>query len=37
MFWTLFIETATTIVLVVGLSWIIYKAFTRQSTMGDDN
>ena len=36
MFWNLFVETAITIVLVVALSWLIYKAFTRQNTMGDD-
>lgn len=36
MFWKIFFETATTIVLIVLLSWLIYKLFTRQSSAGDD-
>lgn len=36
MFWKIFFETATAIVLIVLLSWLIYKLLTRQSPAGDD-
>jgi len=35
MFWNIFVETAAMIVTIVLLSWLIFKAVTRDRPSGD--